>query len=546
MADFFKTLGNVVSGETIGGAADKKILKKVNPVLNSNEKRRLTNESTIAAEAFLNVQNKNKKDTFGKTARASTPAGMAEQSIQKTKEEKPKKLKFPLLLALGAGITAFAAWIADFIGPVAEFIAKTLPKLLKPMGKLAGGFFKAMKGGKLMKVLMGLAKGIGGRLLKFGRFIPVIGSLFSFGFGIARWKKGEYIPAIFEFVSGILNLLPFGVTNIASLIIDGALLLYDLNKTEGEEKGVDETGGSFDMWGKIKDFALSMPGIQNIVSLGKGIGAVLAGDWGEAAKHFLQAIPVVGNVLFWLEKSGKIDMSDMGSKLGKAGDFFVSIKDKFVSIFTDIVDNIVGGLKTLGKKFSKIGSGFKAAFGALAPGGESPMEAFNRVIYADDFARFNDGTIVKFDKKDDILGAKKGGVLSNMLKNLYKTGRRPEGEEQSGAFSTIMRGIVKKTKSNDGDLIKAAHDVYSSAAKESITVKDVFDKAVANEVRKSNQLLAQLVQLTAQMTKSGSGSTVPVVLQPPANNDMPGSMEGPSYNDAKTNLLNSAYTMQPT
>ena len=77
-------------------------------------------------------------------------------------------------------------------------------------------------------------------------------------------------------------------------------------------------------------------------------------------------------------------------------------------------------------------------------------------------------------------------------------------------------------------------------------VKDVFDKAVANEVRKSNQLLAQLVQLTAQMTKSGGGSTVPVVLQSPANNDMPGSMEGPSYTDSKTNFLNSAYTMQPT
>ncbi len=536
MADFFKTLGNVVSGETIGGAADKKILKKVNPVLTSNEKRRITNESTIAAEAFFNVQRKNQKDTFGETERPSTPAGMAEQSIQKTKEEKPKKLKFPLLLALGAGITAFAAWIADFIGPVAEFISKTLPKLLKPMGKLAGGFFKAIKGGKLMKVLGGLAKGIGGRLLKFGRFIPVIGSLFSFGFGIARWKKGEYIPAIFEFVSGILNLLPFGVTNIASLIIDGALLLYDLNKTEGEEKGVDPTGGSFDLWGKIKDFALSMPGIQNIVSLGKGIGAVLAGDWGEAAKHFMQAIPVVGSILFWLEKSGKIDMSDMGSKLGKAGDFFVSIKDKFVSIFTDIVDSIVGGLKTLGKKFSKIGSGFKAAFGALAPGGESPMEAFNRVVYADDFARFSDGTIVKFNKKDDILGAKPGGPLSNLLKGIVsRSGVGPEGKDflmnKAQSLADTIIGVGRKA---------------SAISNEVFGPKIVVDKVVASEVKKSNNLLAQLVQLTAQNAANNNASPPPIIMQNSQNNEMPGSMEGPSYNDAKTNFLNSAYTMQPS
>ena len=501
MADFFKTLGNVVSGETIGGAADKKILKKVNPVLTSNERRRITNESTIAAEAFFNVQRKNKKDTFGETARASTPAGMARESIQKSKDEKPKKLKFPLLLALGAGITAFAAWIADFIGPVAEFIAKTLPKLFKPMAKLAGGFFKAMKGGKLGKVLAGLAKGIGGRLLKFGRFIPVIGSLFSFGFGIARWKKGEYIPAVFEFLSGILNLLPTGVGNIASLIIDGGLLLYDLNKTEGEEEGVDPTGGQFNMWGKIKEFAMKLPGIQNIISLGKGIGAIFRGEWAEAGEHFNEALPFVGSVVSWLASAGESIAKGTGFALGKAGDFFGSVKDKFVGIFTGIVDNVTGGLKSFGKKFSTVGAGVKAAFSALVPGGESPIEAFKRVVYADDFARFNDGTLVNFNSRDDVVGMKEGGTLSKLIKG---------------------------------------------AATESITVKDVFDKAVANEVKKSNQLLAQLVQLTAQMGKSGNGSTVPVVLQSPANNDMPGSMEGPSYNDAKTNFLNSAYTMQPT
>ena len=107
MADFFNILGKAVSGETIGDGANKKVLKKVNPVLTANERRRLTNEATIAAEAFLEVQNKKKKDEFGKTER--TPATKVSDSIKKTeaeKEEKPKKLKFPLLLALGAGITA--------------------------------------------------------------------------------------------------------------------------------------------------------------------------------------------------------------------------------------------------------------------------------------------------------------------------------------------------------------------------------------------------------------------------------------------------------
>jgi hypothetical protein len=64
--------------------------------------------------------------------------------------------------------------------------------------------------------------------------------------------------AILEFVSGILNILPTGVGNIASIIIDGYLLLNDLNKTEkGEEQSID-TGGEFSLWGKIKEFALNL------------------------------------------------------------------------------------------------------------------------------------------------------------------------------------------------------------------------------------------------------------------------------------------------
>ena len=497
MANPFNILGKVVSGETIGGAADKKILKKVNPVLTSSERRRITNESTIAAEAFFNVQKKNEKDTFGETDRASTPAGMAKESVQKTKEEKPPKLKFPLLLALGAGITAFAAWIADFIGPVAEFVAKTLPKLLKPMGKLASGFFKAMKGGKLGKILAGLAKGIGGRLLKFGRFIPVIGSLFSFGFGISRWKKGDYIPALFEFASGILNLLPFGVTNIASMIIDGALLIYDLNQAKKEREGIDPTGGQFDMWGKIKEFAMKLPGIQNIISLGKGIGAVFRGEWAEAGEHFNQALPFVGSVISWLANAGKTVGAGAGFVLGKAGDFFKSIKDKFVGIFTSIVNSVVDALKNFGNKFLKVGKGVGAAFKALAPGGESPVEAFKRVVYADDFARFNDGTLLKFDSKDDIVGMKEGGTLSTLLKG------------------AVTEGVV---------------------------IKDVFDKAVASEIQRSNQFLAQLVQLTAQMVSNQGNNTAPVVVQNQANNDMSGSMDGPAYSDTRSNYVNSPYS----
>ena len=466
------------SGKTVKDGIERDIVKKINPTLTSAEKTRIKNEATIFAEAQLAVQRKNEKDEKGETSRV-TPAAAAKTAIEKAKEEKPPKLKFPLLLALGAGITAFAAWIADFIGPVAEFVAKTLPKLLKPMGKLAGGFFKAMKGGKLGQVLAGLAKGIGGRLLKFGRFIPVIGSLFSFGFGISRFKKGEYIPAVFEFLSGILNLLPTGLGNVASMIIDGGLLLYDLNRAKREKEGVKPAGG-FDMWGKIKNFALNLPGVKNIISMGKGIGAIFAGDFAKAGEHFNEALPFVGGLVSWLAKAGASVKAGAGFVFGKAGDFFGSIKDKFVNIFKSIVNSVVNAIKRFASMFMRVGKGVGAAFKALVPGGESPLEAFQRVVFAD-----------------------------------------------APGDSKTVTASLKSIATDNG-------------------IKDVKDQAVASEVSKSNVYLEQLVKIMAVMANNQGNTTAPVVVQTPPNNDMSGSMQGPSYSDARTNFFNSTYSMNPT
>jgi len=499
VADFFNILGKAVSGETIGGAANKKIIKKVNPVLTANERRRLTNEATIAAEAFLEVQNKKKKDEFGKTER--TPATKVSDSIKKTEaeKEKPKKLKFPLLLALGAGITAFAAWIADFIGPVGEFIAKTLPKLLKPMGKFASGFFKALKGGKLLTVLGKIAGKIGPKILKFGRFIPVIGSLFSFGFGIARWKKGEYGKAILEFLSGILNLLPFGVTNIASLLIDGYLLFSDFKDMgEGEDnKDKIESGEKFSLWSKISGFVLNLPVIKNILSLGKGVGAIFTGDFAAAAQHFSDALPYtpIGYVMGFLADEGKRENLVKGARnvFGKVGDFFGIIVDKFVDIFQGIVSALKNAFDFVVTKGKKLGSALIAGFKALVPGGESPMEAFSRVFGAD-----------------------------------------TEGEESKGFKSAVSE--AEKSGRFEIDLGRK-------------TVSKVFDESVAKQLLFTNQLLRKLVEVNVAMAKNGSAENVsPVVVNtPPApNNDMPGTMEGPKYNDSRGNFLNSAYTMQPT
>lgn len=453
---------------------------KVNPVLKSNEARRAFNIGTALANAFFTVKKKNEKDTFGATA--TTPAEKATATATKGAAMKPGKLKLPLLLALGAGITAFATWLADFLGPVGEFITKTLPKILKPMGNVAKGFFTAIKGGKLLATLTGIAGKIGKRLLKFGRFIPVIGSLFSFGFGIARWKKGEYIPAVFEFLSGILNLLPTGVGNIASILIDGALLLYDLNKETGEDKTVAPAGG-VDFWGQIKDFALNLPGVQNIINLGKGFGAIFKGDFKGAAEYFNKALPFIGAVIGWLAKAGQsVGKVIENINLPSPGEFFGSIANKFISIFKGMMDKIYGWLTGAADwvvgKVKDFGSG--AWEGVKAVG--SFLNPFDDVV-------IKGNKIIPINKKDDIIAAKSGGVIGDIM----------------GSDNVI------------------------------------------GEIKTSNIHLSQLVQLTAQLVAGqGQGASAsPNVVMQPSNTDMSGGMQGPSYNDGRFDYTNSAYSLTP-
>jgi len=118
------------------------------------------------------------------------------------------------------------------------------------------------------------------------------------------------------------------------------------------------------------------------------------------------------------------------------------VATKFKDVFMWIIDAVVDGIKNIGKGVAKIGKASWAAFKALAPGGKSPTEAFEEVLYADDFARFSNGTVVKFDARDDVIGLKEGGPVADLLKAAMKS--RDEGEKGEKALSgkgTIMEKL---------------------------------------------------------------------------------------------------------
>ena len=262
-------------------------------------------------------------------------------------EEKKEKSGLPLKLLAGLGIMAAAALLFDALGPVGRFIVKAVTRIkalgiiFKGIIKGITGAFKMLKASKLGQVVGNIAKGIGaffkgiggkilgwlgfggkaakgggalakgfrtaggllktifggvigkvgGKLLKTLKFLPVIGSLVSFGFAFARFKKGETIPAIFEILSGILNLIPAGFTQIISMAIDGGLLLYDMYTAKNkkrEEAGMEKI--SFLTWfketigSKLITVLKYLPGIGGIFTLGEAFGAFKSGNIGEGLK----------------------------------------------------------------------------------------------------------------------------------------------------------------------------------------------------------------------------------------------------------------------
>ena len=143
---------------------------------------------------------------------SKTTRGAVGQTAQMQKEaEKGKdggfnwgKLMGGLLLGagvIGAALATLKDTIITKFGEFAEAI-------------LDFGSVVATDIGKLPTMAAKLAKFIPLKTLKF---LPLIGSLLSFGFAYDHFKKGQYISGLWELVSGIANLFP-GVGTAISIV----------------------------------------------------------------------------------------------------------------------------------------------------------------------------------------------------------------------------------------------------------------------------------------------------------------------------------------
>ena len=320
---------------------------------------------------------------------------------------------------------------------------------LKNIPNLIGGFFKnntlitsfmdglsGVKGSKIVtmikgagsgfgKVLMGLVKGIGGPLLKTLRFLPFIGPIVNFGFAVSRFKQGQYIPAAFEVLAGILGLVG---GPLASALIDGGLLLYDINaakQKKQEDAGLPKEGFLTNMKNAITQTLLPkleyVPIIGGVIKFGKAIAAFVASDWGEGFTLLAEGlVALVGgqglvNVLPGMsflrnlltvskEPEAVVDLDESGGF-----DLFGKIGEAVSDIFNGVFDWVKGMITKLPKFMRSTVSKIFGLGGDSAPGEFSEKElneAKNRTKKAQaafDLKKDNKALRLQFAGDDGIL-----------------------------------------------------------------------------------------------------------------------------------------------
>ena len=327
------------------------ILNQISSKIDSKQHNKLTqNERGRFKEIFEIL-----KDTLepvkpeADTLKASKIGKVTElEKVQEAETDKSlsnNKLGSFILAAAGAAALALLAQL----GPIGEYISKTIPKLGKAFktikstftsifntiknikgipglalkaiedffkgNKLAESFISGLRGsmkagsgilsnvkaigGTMIKVLTGALKGISMPLLKTLKFVPFIGGLIGLGLAYSRFKSGDYIPATFELISAILDFIP-GAGWVASSMIDGGLLLYDLYnaKQEKKEELGEPTQGFLAYIGSVIGDNL-LPKLEYLPVIGGII------QFGRAAKLFTSGnirdgVKMIGSSLFAL------------------------------------------------------------------------------------------------------------------------------------------------------------------------------------------------------------------------------------------------------
>ena len=220
-------------------------------------------------------------------------------------------------LKMGLKVLKFIKPIINFAKTIGTMFSKGFfkaMKAIKPLmtivskvGDFFGGIYKGIKSSKAMKALlkggksvMGMMKKAGAavwtKLKKAGRFIPFIGSIFSFAFAIEKFRKGDYVGMLGELLSGVLNFIPV-VGNIGSGLVDAYLLIRETQEYDEGEKGTWAGEGKMlgRLWDKVKSWfgenMHKLPIIGGLYKMGEAAGHLMNGKWVPGLRALAQVLP---------------------------------------------------------------------------------------------------------------------------------------------------------------------------------------------------------------------------------------------------------------
>lgn len=275
----------------------------VKAILDSNEKTRAYNIGLEWARAFFTVEKEVRSGID--TSKPSTIISKAQKTVvPPTKEEtkEPTKSNGLGLLGIAAATVAAAIAIWEMFGGEGSFVMKAITKLPS-----------------FLKLLTGTAGKIGARILKRIKFIPFIGALAGFVFAFMRFQEGDWVRGTLELVSALLSLTGFGLP--LSLIIDGAMLLYDISEEKGSNTGMVSAvvkGGKYAtkaIFSVLKKLSSTIgekllkalkwvPFIGGVAGLALAFMRFKEGEWLAGTVEFVSAIldfiPGVGNIASYI------------------------------------------------------------------------------------------------------------------------------------------------------------------------------------------------------------------------------------------------------
>ena len=431
---FAAILGSLKSrgaGQSTSGVRKDKRPGAVSPTLTSQEISRYTKIFSV----MKGVMDPGPEAKRVKTTKAGKVSGVSQMQQAGSNAEGGGGIPFGKIiggLALAAGVIGAAlATLTDDIKEKFQAMAR---------GILDFGSEVAVDIGHLPAMAAKIAKFIPIKTLKF---LPLIGSLISFGMAWHHFQKNEYISALWELTSGIANLFP-GIGTAISVGMDMIKFFYEANAPIDADTGEAMDFGAFikmkakEIGGVVLDKIKEgkVPLLSGAWKLGEAIGHFISKDWKggfKALREFLpallgqgdgaqmyQAIDALGSMISESD-IGKKAVAIVGDSWSWIKDFFSGVGDMFSNMFTAISEwigeAITDGMNAIkdapGKLIDGVWNTGLSVFDAVNPftgeeGGIVPGTSYtgDKVV-----ARVNSGEMVLNQKQQATLFKQANGEM---------------------------------------------------------------------------------------------------------------------------------------